>query len=55
MVLNQIELNGVTYDLETLGGALPVVSSSDAGKFLKVNDSGDWAAIAVPNAEEASF
>lgn len=33
---------------------LPVVSSSDNGKFLRV-ESGAWAAATVPSAESASF
>ena len=34
--------------------ALPIVTSSDNSKFLRVVD-GVWAAVAVSNAEEASF
>lgn len=33
---------------------LPEVSTQDNGKFLKVVN-GAWAAVSVPNAEEASF
>ena len=34
--------------------SLPVVSTNDNGKFLRVVD-GLWDAVVVPNAEEASF
>lgn len=34
---------------------IPSVTTADSGKFLRVNSSGNWAAQAVPNAEEASF
>lgn len=35
--------------------SIPTVTTADSGKFLRVNSSGNWAAQAVPNAEEASF
>ena len=34
---------------------LPIVSSSDAGKFARVNSSGVWVAETVPSAESNSF
>lgn len=34
---------------------LPIVSTSDAGKFLRVSSAGLWVAETIPNAEEASF
>lgn len=34
---------------------LPTVSTSDAGKFLRVSADGLWVAETIPNAEEASF
>lgn len=34
---------------------LPTVTTADAGKFLRVSESGEWVAENVPNAEEASF
>lgn len=37
------------------GSALPPVTTSDAGKFLRVSSSGAWAVEAVPNAEGARF
>jgi hypothetical protein len=33
---------------------LPTVTAADNGKFLRVTD-GAWAAVAINNAEEASF
>lgn len=38
-----------------LSDALPSVSASDAGKFLRVSADGAWAAESIPNAEEATF
>lgn len=34
---------------------LPNVTSSDAGKFLRVNTSGLWVAEAVPSAESEAY
>lgn len=34
---------------------IPPVTTSDSGKFLIVNSSGNWAAESVPNAEEIKF
>lgn len=34
---------------------LPAVTTADAGKFLRVSDTGAWAAQTIPYAEEASF
>lgn len=34
---------------------LPTVTTSDAGKILMVNDSGEWAATAITNAEEVAY
>ena len=42
--VNNIELKGV-----------PTSTSSDAGKFLRVNSSGNAAWESIPNAENASF
>lgn len=41
-------------DLEQDVDMMPEVTSEDNGKFLRVVD-GAWAAVSVPNAEEASF
>ena len=34
---------------------IPSVTTSDAGKFLRVSSAGTWVAESIPNAEEASF
>ena len=34
---------------------LPTVTTSDSGKFLRVSETGEWAAETISNAEEASF
>lgn len=34
---------------------LPTVTTSDAGKFLRVSSTGIWSAEKIPNAEEAIF
>lgn len=41
--------------LVTKANELPSVTTDDAGKFLRVNTSGNWVAESIPNAEEASF
>lgn len=41
--------------LVTKANELPSVTTEDAGKFLRVNTSGNWVAESIPNAEEASF
>lgn len=41
--------------LVTKPNELPSVTTEDAGKFLRVNTSGNWVAESIPNAEEASF
>ena len=41
--------------LVTKPNELPFVTTEDAGKFLRVNTSGNWVAESIPNAEEASF
>lgn len=41
--------------LPEAGSSLPEVTSSDAGKFLRVSADGVWVAATIPNAEEASF
>lgn len=37
------------------GSALPEVTTSDAGKFLRVGSDGEWIVEAIQNAEEVSF
>ena len=45
------------FPLQVLSGQgiTPSVTSSDAGKFLRVDSTGQWAAESVPSAEEVSF
>lgn len=43
------------WQLSTLPSSLPAVTTSDAGKFLRVNSSGQWVAQTMTNAEEVSF
>ena len=51
--------NGTIYlydfNINPISQMLPVVTAADAGKFLRVQADGTWAAVAVPNAEEAGF
>lgn len=35
--------------------SLPTVTTTDAGKFLRVTDEGIWAAVSIPNAEGVGF
>lgn len=39
----------------TVSGTLPIVTASDAGKLLMVNDNGAWAATTIANAEEVAY
>lgn len=36
-------------------GGIPLPTSADSGKFLRVNTSGAWELVTVQNAEEVSF
>lgn len=60
MGLKGVYIGGTTYPidyryLDNKPAELPSVTVSDTGKLLGVDDQGHWAAIAIPNAEEASF
>ena len=41
--------------MDQIGSPLPAVSSSDAGKFLRVSANGTWVAEAIPAAEEVAL
>lgn len=47
-------VNGV-WTAQTPASGLPKVTTSDAGKFLRVGLSGAWVVESIPNAEGASF
>lgn len=47
--LTSLEVNGTNYKV------LPVVTSSDEGKFARVDSNGNWVAVTVPSAENQSF
>lgn len=44
-----------TTNMSTSSGGLPPVTTADAGKFLQVDNTGAWAAVAIPNASGVSF
>ncbi len=60
MALQGINVSGTTYqyDYNALANkppTLPTVTSTDNGKILQVDANGEWAAVSLPNAEEATF
>ena len=52
---SKVKFNPVSRELENTESALPAVTSSDEGKFLRVNTSGVWDAETVPSAETESY
>lgn len=52
---SKVKFNPVSRELETTESGLPTVTSSDVGKFLRVNSSGVWVAETVPSAETESY
>lgn len=63
MSIKGLNINGTLYKIDhenlenkpTVPDGLPAVTESDAGKFMRVNEDGEWAAMSLSNAEEASF
>lgn len=52
--MSQARANIGAVSIDEAGDELPVVTTSDNGKFLRVV-SGTWSAATVPSAEAASF
>lgn len=52
---SKVKFNPVSRELENTESGLPPVTSSDVGKFLRVNSSGVWVAETVPSAETESY
>lgn len=48
-------IKGLLYAQENADTVLPSVTSSDKGKFLRVNSSGQWVATTVDSAEGKTF
>lgn len=52
---SKVKFNPVSRELENTESGLPPVTSSDQGKFLRVNSSGVWVADTVPSAESEGY
>lgn len=55
---SKVRFNPVSRELENTeepSSGLPDVTTADAGKFLRVNLSGKWAAETVPSAESEEY
>ena len=50
-----VTVEDLSEALKRTGNAIPAVTASDEGKFLRVNSSGEWAAETVPSAEGEGY
>lgn len=50
-----VTLEDMSEALKRTGNAIPAVTTSDAGKFLRVSSTGEWVAETVPSAESEGY